>query len=329
MQDYLPSVDFLIGGVVVGLILAGFNAYFNRRRLYIIVPKLFSHSELSSSGQVIELNVRNKGARTEEDIRVALNPKLSYEVIASTLPGLKVSHGGVIDIQRLSKSEEVSIVLTAEQGEFLQDSVLSISSKETKGEIKKKTQDAEDVTFFETALVLGFVFIFMPAVGYFGGNIIMNEVVPAIESEPEPSVERYQNLKLSLAESGWKDFKEFIDYDAFSNYDGEWPFNVEFPTRNGDLLVFPITLKNKTDEVMEVSIYTQSVFEDKEFYRKYGYWPDDSVSSFLIPSRSEAKKSIETYLPFDSENKVVRFDFSIEAGTRSFHPSYTWVFEEK
>lgn len=324
MQDYLPSVDFLIGGVVVGLILAGVSAYFKRRKLYIIVPKLFSHSELSSSGQVIELNVRNKGARTEEDIRVALNPKLSYEVIASTLPGLTVSHGGVIHIQRLSKSEEVSIVLTAEQGEFLQDSVLSISSKETKGEIKKKTQDAEDTTALEAAIVLTFVFLFMPAVGYFGGNIIMEEIVPKMNTE----VERHQALKASLSDSGWDDINRFVDSDTFTSFGGEWPFNVSFPTRNGELLVFSITFKNKTAQVMEVSVYTRSVFDDKEFYRKNGYWPDDSVSSFLIPSGAEVQKSIETYLPYESENKVVRFDFFIETESNAFNPSYTWVSKE-
>lgn len=323
MSSYLPSIDFLVGGVIVGLILAGVNAFFKRRKLYIVVPKLFSHSELSSSGQVIELNVRNKGKRTEEDIRVALNPKLSYEVIASTLPSLALSKGGVIHIQRLSKSEEVSIVLTAEKGEFVQDSVLSISSKDTKGEIKKETQDTEEETVAGILMALSFIFIVMPAAGYFVGNYIRQE----ISESPEVRIDPYQEIKNSLAEEGWRDVDGFIESGSFLGHDGVWPIEVEFPQRKGDLLVFTVKIKNETEEVIEAAISTTTAFDDGRFFSKNGYWPDDSVLGFLIPKGTEARKQIETYLPYESEQKVVRFDFSIKTSHGTFRPSYTWTFQ--
>lgn len=145
IQSFIPSANLVVGAIIAGLVLKLINDYFKRRQLHVIVPKLFSFSQVSA-GQIVELTILNRGTQSEESIEVQLSPKFSYTIIATTLPSITLSDDAILGIARLSKGEEVSVVLSAENGEFTPESVLSISSKHTKGEIKKKLEGSQEPT---------------------------------------------------------------------------------------------------------------------------------------------------------------------------------------
>lgn len=74
--------------ITIGLVLftvTSIIAYlFRMRQLYVVVPKLFRHSQISNEGSLCELLVYNKGNQVEEDIQVSLDPELKGELLASS-----------------------------------------------------------------------------------------------------------------------------------------------------------------------------------------------------------------------------------------------------
>lgn len=324
LENLIPSMDFIVGGIVVGLSVAGIRAYFNKRRLYLIVPKMFSYSELSSNGQVIELTIINKGKRSEEDVQVKLSPSFKYDVIASTLPGLKIDSNSLIKIDRLSQSEEVSVVVNVDNGEFNNDNILSISSKETKGEIKKKIEESESQSAGELIAVVFFIFILMPLIGYLFGNIFVDEIWPSIS--PETKQERIDADKLKLG--GWENIENFVGTEHYYSYNGKWPIEVEFPKREGGLLSFKINFSNMLDERIEFTASASTPYNSLESKIRSEWTPNNYESGILLLPGTKTSRTIEVYLPFNADPKLVVFEFHMEAQSKTYRFRYAWQYKK-
>lgn len=323
IDHFIPSADFVVGGIFVGLVVAGIRAFMNRRRLYVIVPRMFSYSELSTSGQVVEITVTNKGTRTENDIEVKLAPNLTYEVVASTLPGLKIEPTGLLRIGRLAKSEDVSIVLTVEGGDFDRESVLSVNSQDTKGEITKQIADSQETTPLQAWLILLAIFVVLPGMGYFYGTIFVEEVWPELRLFSGDAAKKRQEL---VAE-GWEEIDDFMGSEEYEPYIGDWPVQVKFPKRKGDLLIFEISFENKLSERVEFTASLSSAFDDAEYRRRYGRWPNTREAGILLLPGQSTTRSIEAYLPFAADTKVVVFEFIMEPPDEFYRFKYFWHFE--
>jgi len=322
LEEFIPSPSIITGSIIAGLTVAAILAYLNRRQLFVIVPRLFSYSEVSS-GQIIELTILNRGRKTEEDVEVQLSPELSYTVIATTLPSLELTDQGFIQLRRLAKGEDVSIVLSAEGGEFTQESVLSITSKETKGEVKNKIEESQEVPPAAAAGAFAFIFIFMPVIGYFFGNVFVDEIWPDIH--PKTKIERVVSERLE--KSGWEDIDEYLQALDFSSENSEWPIVVSFPSRSGDLLKFKVDINNKLKSRAEFRVSLSTAFDSNVYLRRTGDWPNSIESGILLLPNEHTKRTLEAYIPYKASTKLVVFDFSVETPDNRYSFKYVWQYE--
>lgn len=321
MFDFIPSAGLVIGSVIAGLTVAAVLAYFRRRRLYVVVPKLFSFSELSA-GQTIELTILNRGARTEEAIEVHLTPNLSYTILASTLPSITIDNSGIVRIARLPKGEEVSVILTVEKGLFTQESVLSISSKEAKGEVKKKIEESQEQSPAATAFALAFIFIVMPTIGYLAGNLFEDEVLPNIY----PEVASDSARRAALEAEGWEGVERYLHVLQDASNDESWPVTVGFPEREGSLLRFTVSLSNPLQDRIEARVSVSTQFDPHEYIVENRRFPNSIESGILILPGQSTTRTLEAVIPFAAKEKVAIFDFGIETGGKHYFFKYVWHF---
>ena len=150
-------VAALLASAIIGLV--------KKRRLFLVVPKLFSFSQLSDKGKIIELTIINRGFKTEEKIEIQLNPTCTYELVAST-DGSTVLHKNKISVERLSGEDEITAIVLTEGKEFTREDIISVSSKETKGKLVKKTRRHTtvfeiDINIHNNLWTVFFVYIFI------------------------------------------------------------------------------------------------------------------------------------------------------------------------
>ena len=74
----------LVLTILGGLIVAGILGWIRKPRLCVLVPRMFSYSQLTDKGQLVELTIFNRGFKTEESIEVTLNPSLKYEMLGAS-----------------------------------------------------------------------------------------------------------------------------------------------------------------------------------------------------------------------------------------------------
>ena len=61
------AVKILVA-VLGGILLLLIRAYINKRRLFVVVPKSFSHTGLADTGSAYMLSLYNRGIKTEERV---------------------------------------------------------------------------------------------------------------------------------------------------------------------------------------------------------------------------------------------------------------------
>jgi|GEM_PF-3746041 len=323
LEALTPSPSLISGSIIAGLTVAAILAYLNRRQLFVIVPRMFSYSEVSS-GQIIELTILNRGRKTEEDVEVQLSPKLTYTMIATTLPSLELTEQGFIKLRRLAKGEDVSIVLSVEGGDFSQESVLSVTSKETKGEVKNRIEESQEVPAAAAAGAMAFIFLIMPLAGYFFGNVFVKEIWPEIH--PKTQVEREAVKKLEKA--GWEDVDGYLKAMDLDGEDLKWPIDISFPSRSGDLLKFKVKIRNRLKNRADYHVSLSGVHDPGEFFAKHGRWPNSIETGILVPSGSSATRTLEAYVPYSSTEKLVIFDIGVKTIDDRYSFKYVWEYED-
>jgi hypothetical protein len=321
-ESLIPTPGIIIGSIIAGLTVAAILAYFNKRRLFVIVPRLFSYSEFSS-GQMIEITILNGGRKSEEDVEVQLSPKFSYTLIATTLPSLELTERGFIKLRRLAKGENVGVVLSAEGGDFSQDSVISVTSKTTKGEVKKKIEESQEASAVGAAIAFLFIFVAMPLCGYYFGNIFVDEILPEIRPASKIEAKIIKELKAA----GWEGFDKYLMSLETNGNTKVWPIAISFPYRTGEFLNFKVDFENNSFERSEYSVSLSSSFDVSEYTRKTGYAPDFLASNIILLPSQKASRTLEVYLPFKATTKLVIFDFFVEKPNETYHFKYIWQFD--
>lgn len=148
----------LVFTLLGGLLLAGILGWVRRARLIVLVPRLFSHSNLTSRGQLAEITVFNRGFKTEEAIELILNQLLQYEVVGSNSPDTSLSKAKLI-IPRVGPGDEITTLLLVEGGAFSKADIISCLSKETKGIVVAKLEEVAPTGPQRIGLVSFFVVV--------------------------------------------------------------------------------------------------------------------------------------------------------------------------
>ncbi len=212
---------------------------FRLRQLYVVIPRLFSVSQLTSTGRMVELRVYNKSRGTEEDVAVSLEPSRIYEIVAST-DATSSLKSAVIHIPRIPPGDDYSVLLLVENGDLTKDHVSTVSSKTTKGKVLPKIEDVPPNA----------------------GNVLLAILaVVLIAGGPIAAKEQYDQWRLAhtlaemdyLKENGWSNYEGYADSDLVRSYGkGEFPIYQMDVRRVGDAIIVPFKVVNNTAGEMKV-----------------------------------------------------------------------------
>ncbi|MFK5894857.1 MAG: hypothetical protein QM504_16685 [Pseudomonadota bacterium] len=285
--------EFVIG--ITTLLIGTVIIYsFRSRQLYLVIPKLFGHSNISDDGKVAELTIINRGRLTEEDLRVELNPSLQYEILAASASSITLG-SSVLMLQRLSGRDEVSVVLLVEKGSFSKSDISSISSKEKKGKIIEKLEDVPPNT--------GNVILLSVAVLLFCIGVFKASYIHSVYSQYK--IDYY--LEEQVAE-GWYDLDMYVTSDYIDFYgEDRFPIKQISAERKKNKFNASFEVSNLTDSFLSVTAHIGLV-DEKD---KPRVWQKpkrfNSTGDIGIGGKGDVEVIIEIPKDYDKEWVVVEF----------------------
>lgn len=282
----------IIIGVCSGLIVVFLSwiasRLFLNRRLFLIQPKLFNYSDFvnSKNSKIIELTIFNGGYRSEEDVRIELSPNFTYNVLASNRASLFVDSDGILSTDRLVSNQDLTVILTAEGGDFRKEHVLGISSKHTDGKIKENLQDAK-FTPAQSLFIPILLFLLLPALGYGVGK--------AIEVTAWPLVRNYVVNESAVHYGvGNERIEKFgVDPQTASRY--EKIVRVTSVRRKGNIVSIRVEINNRTAQRVAATISTSSAASGIGESVPRGV--NNAIFDVLIFAGSKRALLVSDYLP--------------------------------
>lgn len=238
----------LVFTILGGLLLAGLLGWIRRARLIVLVPRLFSHSNLTSRGQLVEITVFNRGFKTEETIELILNQHLQYEIVGSNSPDTSLNKAKLI-IPRVGPGDEITTLLLVEGGSFSNADIISCLSKETKGVVVAKLEDVVPTGPQRIGLVSFFVVI--PLALYtmtFVFDYLYKPEIPSTEAKVEDEPIK---KKSAVEIQGW-----MVPYFYKTDSDGLYKYFINKEVRVS--MLQPIQEKNTVSVSVIVENLTSS-----------------------------------------------------------------------
>lgn len=295
----------IIGGILAGLVVAGMVAFFTMRRLYLFIPRLFSYSNLSDQGAMIELNLLNKGFMSEEQIQVALKPTRQYRLVSSTVDSV-VLDAGIIKVPRLSSGQEVSIVLLVEGGEFTPDEIVSATSKDAKAQILKNHPSQASAAHNLIWLILVLLLVVAPSVWI--GSLITEfdgrNVYTILEDQFSPGLDAKREY---LKKTKWENFDKFFSSGMYRYFpDQTFPIEGITISRNGDTADIHVSLHNATPKRLEFSVRAFSPNNEDSSKFLHSYW-----NGVLFPDEKK-EVNIQANVPTELKKQAVVLKITLQ-----------------
>lgn len=245
----VDNIEKIVIGIAIFIVTSVVAYLFRMRQLYAVTPKLYRHAPVSQNGSLCELIVFNKGNQVEEDIKVSLDPDIKAELLAASSTGIAFSDS-MLNIERLHKGCEASVMLLVENGLLDSSKIMSVSSKGTKGRVCKKVSEVPP------NFALYFLFLVL-VIGIFPGMYYGSKAYTAINSA-------YVQYKLqSPHKLGWTNLVSYYDSEMRKSY-GNQEFPIRFVSRQTDKTKKP-TL---TFDVFNKTAVPMTVYADRKGERK-------------------------------------------------------------
>lgn len=304
----------MIEQVVIGLVITLFGAViiyaFKTRQLYVVIPRLFPKSKLSDNSNIVELRVFNKSRMMEEDVLINLNSSYNYEIIASTLEEIQLEKNK-LSISRLAQGDEFSILLLAEDGNFSDKDITSISSKTTKGKLIKDLQSIPPN--FGSALLSILFLVFLVSIPFLSINLYNS-----INDNSNSVILKEQNSKYNfLKEEGWSEYDRFVESELSKLYiDKEFPIYQSSMKRKGNIVLINFKLINKYARDMNFIISYENP------YKKFDPKPLENRVSYIVNTGALETKDlkIRVYFPKKYMDKIkVRFSINTKGKIFTFY----------
>lgn len=267
MDDFLK----ILLGVLTFVITSTLAYLFRMRQLYVVVPKLYRHSNLSKDGSICEVVVYNKGNQVEEDIVLNIDTNLKCELIASAAGDVTIEDGKLV-VKRLHKSKNSSAILMVDNGIISNESIVSISSKATVGRVVK------DIDSLPVNYASFFVLIILTCAILFG----MFNIDKVMKTYDEYSKGRIVKEFSYLGEKGWSNLFKYSESEIRKSYsNSEFPIYFKNQKKVGKDNYYVFEIFNKTALPIEVSV---NIVKDKEsilsFEEKYKFFKNYKVDAF-------------------------------------------------
>ena len=267
--------------IIGGLVVAGLLGWIKRPRLVVLVPRMFSYSQITDRGHLVEISVFNRGFKTEEAIDVTLNHTLSYEIIGSNSQDVTVNNNK-LHIGRIGPSDEVTVLLLVEKGMFKPDDITQCLSKESKGKTVSKLEEVSPTGPQRIGLVAGLVglplLLYLGTLGvdYLLARVEQPLVASAIDDSPTVSIQ------------GWKIPRHYVKgstalFRSFS--DGKIAATISPISRKGDWVSVPVKLANSTDKVLKFNVSMTTAASSTRL-KSYELTTGEFV---LVPGKSEER----------------------------------------
>ncbi len=289
--------------VIGGLIVAGLIGWIKRPRLVVLVPRMFTYSQITDRGHLVELSVFNRGFKTEEAIDVTLNHMLSYEMIGSNSQDVTVK-GNKLHITRIGPSDEVTTLLLVEKGAFKPDDIVQCLSKETKGKTVSKLEEVSPTGPQRIGLVAGLIGIpFLLYAGTLGIDYLFT-IARQTSTTVAADASRVVEVK------GWKirRFYETTSRGLFKSFsEGKIAAVISPISRKGDWVSVPIRLTNSTEKVLKISV-SMTTAASAQKLKSYELSTGEIV---LVPGKSE-ERVVRVIVPASATDQIEKVVF-IEA----------------
>jgi hypothetical protein len=286
--------------VIGGLIVAGLVGWIKRPRLIVLVPRMFSYSQISDRGHLIELSVFNRGFKTEEAIDVTLNHMLSYEMIGSNSQDVTVKENK-LHITRIGPSDEVTALLLVEKGTFKPDDIVHCLSKDTKGKTVSKLEEVSPTGNQRVGLVAGLIGLpLLLYAGTFGIDYLFavaRQTSAIVTAENSPVVEI----------RGWKIRRFYVTtspglFNSFS--DGKITVSILPVSRKGDWVSVPVRLINSTQKVHKISV-SMTTAASAQKLKSFDLTTGEIV---LVPGKTE-ERVVRVIVPSSATEQMEKMVF--------------------
>ncbi|MNZ43374.1 hypothetical protein D3C78_609750 [compost metagenome] len=297
--------NFLIGLAVTTL--GALLVYaFRARQLYVVIPRLFSVSPLSTSGKMAEIRTYNKGRSTEEDVLIALDPSLKYEVVASSDSTCALD-SSAIKIPRIPPGDDFSVLLLVEGGEFSRERLSTISSKTTKGKLLSGIESVPPNAGSALLAVVSFLALMAaPVAGihyYYEWDKATDEKIKA---------DRLARLDY-LRKEGWNNLDRYSDSMFRENYaDGEFPIHQTRIARQGDIVEIQFRVVNKSAAELRLSALSEWPYKTEDPQS----WDGRNIFVHKVEPQSANNLAVKLYYPRAKKGDAT-IEFHLSAGSDS------------
>jgi len=285
----------LLISVIAALIVAVIVALFRIRQLYLVVPKLFAYSSLSTRGNTAELAIINRGWLSEEDISIELDKDLNYEIIATTRPNITIENS-VINVPRIPPRDDASLVLIVEGGKFDKSRIAIVSSRNARGKIIDKLEQVPPNIGVAVSII--FLILTVPVGVYYG---LDKFVTPLLSNAHSSDTNKQKNIQ------GWTNLNQYTASNLYKIYgDTYFPVTVKKINRQGDYINLDLTLDNKTDNFMTVTATFNTPAQDEDPNHV-----NNMLYEVLVEPHTSVGRKLQGYAPKSSKDNIAVLELSL------------------
>lgn len=279
---------------------------FRVKQLYVVIPRLFSVSVLTTNGKIAEIRTYNKGRSPEEDVRIALDPGLKYEIIASSDSTCTLD-SSAIKIPRIPPGDDFSVLLLVEGGEFTRERLSTISSKSTKGKLLSGIENIPPNA--GNALLTAIAFLAVMSAPIVGLDYYHESEKLAAEKIKSTELARLDYLH----KEGWSELGRY-SASAFRKYypDGEFPIHQTRVERKGETVEIQFRIVNKAAAELQLSALSEWPYKSED----PRIWESRNIFTHKVEPQSANNLTIKLYYP-KSKNGEASINFLLSVGTDS------------
>jgi hypothetical protein len=297
---------------------------FLRQRRLCVVNRYLPLSDLSSAGVTVSISILNRGHSTESEVRLELDPKLQYHLLARSTSGISLSNRSNLHVDRVPKRSDATLILLVEGGDFSDNSVLSISSKDTTGKVYPSLDKVPYPPGAAAGPFLGLLLIF-GLTAYLGYETLVSEIESDIRhkqaleglqalggaEKPKPDDPMLAVKKTEWGRLGWSETSALAESTLGQLYGvTEFPVTLKLVSRKGGVARFEVEIWNKSKDWLSVTFYFGGrappvVINSAEQVIDTGVW------DALVPADSRRTFKLGAYLS-PTDPQAVRASLSIE-----------------
>lgn len=283
---------------------------FKLKQLYLVVPRLFSNSLLSTNGRLVEIRIFNKGKNVETDVKVSFDPGISYEILAAT-DSTSSLNNSTVSIPRIPPGDDYSVLLHIEGGDFTNERISGVSSSTTKGKIFKNLSEIPPNAGNAILGILGLMLLAATPIAAVEGYLAWQESKAQSHTE-----------EVSIAlNNKWSAIEEYATSEFSKLYAlGEFPIHYTEQHRVGKRVLVKFLLVNRAAANLDVRLEARWPFNDKEPEP----WRNADYKYKTMPPVSNEIIEILLFWP-KGKKEIAKFEFLISVGDEKYMSAKTEV----